>query len=310
MTKMSEPIVFFGSGPVAADSLRILADFCIIEAVVTKPRALHHKGSVPVLELADELSLPTFTVTDKRSLDLLFENNPFKSRVGVLVDFGIIVSQNVINYFPLGIVNSHFSLLPEWRGADPITFSILSGQTRTGVSLMLLTAGMDEGPLLAQSVYDLSTEITTPELTQDLVQLSGEMLKNILPLWISDQATASPQEISTMATSTTPSYSRKLTKEDGLLDWQKPADELEREIRAFIEWPKSRATLGKIDAVITKAHVQALQDKPGKITVLDKKPAIYCGKDALVIDKLKPAGKKEMTGESFLAGYKQQLLAQ
>src|SRR5687768_10593623 len=132
MNKKSEPIVFFGSGPVAAESLRLLAQDFTIEAVITKPRAAHHKGDVPVLTLAESLGLPTETAYDKKSLDKLFETKAFKSRLGVLVDFGIIVSQAVIDYFPFGIVNSHFSLLPEWRGADPITFSILSGQKETG----------------------------------------------------------------------------------------------------------------------------------------------------------------------------------
>jgi len=308
MTKMSEPIVFFGSGPVAADSLRILADFCTIEAVVTKPRAPHHKGSVPVLELAESLNLPIHTVTDKRSLDVLFKGQPFTSRLGVLVDFGIIVSQEVINYFPLGIVNSHFSLLPEWRGADPITFSILSGQKRTGVSLMLLTAGMDEGPLLAQSAYDIPADMTTPELTQDLIELSGHMLEDILPLWVADKVSPAPQETVTIAETATPSYSRKLTKKDSFLDWKKSAEVLEREIRAFYEWPKSRAKLGTIETIITKAHVGNAAGAPGKTTIIDKKPAVFCESKTLVIDRLKPAGKQEMTGEAFLAGYKQQFL--
>jgi len=308
MTKMSEPIVFFGSGPVAAESLSILSEFCTIEAVVTKPRALHHKGSVPVLELAESLELAVHTVTDKQSLDALIRTQPFSARVGVLVDFGIIISQEVINYFPLGIVNSHFSLLPEWRGADPITFSILSGQKQTGVSLMLLTAGMDEGPLLAQSLYEIPPTMTTPELTKELVDLSGHMLKDILPLWVEDKITPAPQEAITLAPSPTPTYSRKLTKEDGFLLWEKPAEVLEREIRAFHEWPKSRAILGSIEAIITKAHVESGTGTPGKMIVVDKKPAVLCASNTLVIDRLKPAGKQEMTGEAFLAGYKQQFL--
>src|SRR5690349_4191168 len=136
MKKISEPITFFGSGPVAAESLRLLAQSFTIEAVITKPRPAHHKGSVPVLELAEKLQIPVRTASTKSELDALFDSRPVKSRVAILIDFGIIVSQQVIDYFEYGIINSHFSLLPEWRGADPITFSILSGQPRTGISLM------------------------------------------------------------------------------------------------------------------------------------------------------------------------------
>jgi len=184
MKKMSEPIVFFGSGPVAAESLRLLYEHTSIEAVVTKPRAAHHKGDVPVIALAEKLGLPVLTATDKRSLNELFATQPAKSKLAVLIDFGIIISQQVIDYFPLGIINSHFSLLPEWRGADPITFSILSGQQHTGVSLMVLTAGMDEGPLLAQAPYDITPDIDTPHLTSDLIELSDQLLHVSFSVWM------------------------------------------------------------------------------------------------------------------------------
>lgn len=302
---MSEPIVFFGSGPVAAESLRLLAQEFVIEAAVTKPRPPHHRGEVPVLSVAEELAIPIRTAATRHELDELFGSKPFKSRVAVLIDFGIIVSQKVIDYFPLGIVNSHFSLLPEWRGADPITFAILSGQAQTGVSLMLLVEAMDEGPLLAFGTYGLPGKITTPELTQGLINLSYELLKQHLPEYLSGNLQPSPQGITGRKTS----YSRKLTKQDGTLDWSKPAAELEREIRAFIEWPKSRASLGNVEVVVTKAHVANVQGPAGNKTIIDKQPAIFCGQNALVIEQLKPAGKKEMTGEAFLAGYKNQFLA-
>ena len=309
MKKMSEPIVFFGSGPVAAKSLELLLAYATVEEIVTKPRASHHKGDVPVLALAERLGLPVKTVSNRAALDALIAEKPFSSRLGVLVDFGIIVSQVVIDYFPLGIVNSHFSLLPEWRGADPITFAILSGQRQTGVSLMLLTAGMDEGPLLAQTPYDIPARATTPELTEALIELSDTALAEILPRWAAGAIHAAPQTSVSMAPSTEPSYSRKLTKEDGVLDWQKPAVVLEREIRAFSDWPKSRATFGGLEAIVVKAQIMERSGTPGTTTVIDKKPAVFCGENALVIEVIKPASKQEMTGEAFLAGYKRFFLS-
>jgi methionyl-tRNA formyltransferase len=194
-------------------------------------------------------------------------------------------------------------LLPEWRGADPITFSILSGQKLTGVSLMILVEGMDEGPLIAQGPYQLGDDSTTPGLTADLVELSYEMLAEILPKYVDGSIAPYLQDDSKPIT-----YSRKLTKEDSILDWQRPAVQLEREIRAYLEWPKSRAIVKGLDIVITKAHVVDATGEPGDTAVIDKKPAIYTASQALVLDTLKPAGKKEMTGEAFLAGYKSQFL--
>lgn len=299
MKKISEPVVFFGSGPVAAESLRLLADDFTIEAVITKPRPAHHHGSVPVVELAEKLGFAIFTATDKQSLDDLFAGTRFKSRISILVDFGIIISQNVIDYFPLGIVNSHFSLLPEWRGADPITFSILSGQAQTGVSLMLLVQKMDEGPLLAQSTLPILAQMTTPELTAQLVKLSHHLLAENIPKYVTGVIKPFAQ-----GSSHQPTYSRKLIKEDGKIDWQKPAVEIEREIRAFASWPKSYTNYEGLGIIITAAHVIDETGTPGRTALLNKSIVFYTSKQALAIDKLKPAGKSEMTSAAFLAGRK------
>jgi len=302
---VDEPIVFFGTGPVAAASLELLAQNFTIEAVVTKPRAPHHRGEVPVLDVASKLELPVVEVSGKQDVSTTVVPGRFKSRVAVLIDFGIIVEQSVIDTFPLGIVNSHFSLLPQWRGADPITFSILSGQNKTGVSLMLLVARMDEGPLLAIGETDLQPDITTPELTETLIALSAALLKDVLPKYADGKLKGTSQEkvAATVGYSPEPSYSRKLTKEDGILDWNKPAAQLEREIRAFIEWPKSRTILGEHAVIITRAHAEPGEGTPGSLWLHGKHLGVYCGKGVLMIDRLKPAGKSEMSVEAFLAGY-------
>jgi methionyl-tRNA formyltransferase len=297
MKNKSETIVFFGSGPVASASLRLLNKDFLIEAVITKPRPAHHTGSVPVLDAAKDLNLTVYTAQDKASLDELFRIASFHAKAGVLVDFGIIVSQGVIDYFPLGIINSHFSLLPQWRGADPITFAILSGQKQTGVSLMLLVAAMDEGPLLAQESYPLSKTMTTPALTESLVDLSYRMLAKAIPDYITGIIKPYPQSNEGI------SYSRRLTKEDGEIDWARPAVEIERQIRAFLAWPQSRTTLAGKDIIITGAHVVNDAGPSGTTAVKNKQLVVFCSERALQIDRLKPAGKQEMDSEAFLAGY-------
>lgn len=301
MKKMSPTIVFFGSGPVAAASLRLLAQDFEIEAVITKARPAHHRGDVPTLAAAEELSLPVLTVASKRELDKLFDNQPVASQLALLIDFGIIVSKKVINYFPLGIINSHFSILPEWRGADPISFAILSGQAETGVSLMQLVPALDEGPLLAYGTYDLPPDITTPELTEHLINFSNLLLQRTIPQYLSDKKPGEPQA----TTGRTVSYSRKLTKADSLLDWHKPAIELEREVRAYTGWPRSRTKLFGKDVIITKAHVfQADKAKPGTVWNEEKRLGVHTADGILIIDSLIPAGKKEMSAAAFLAGYR------
>ncbi|MBI1952286.1 methionyl-tRNA formyltransferase [Candidatus Saccharibacteria bacterium] len=294
MTRPRPSVVFFGSGPVAAASLRLLAQDFTIEAVVTKPKAPHHRGEVPVLDSAKELGLPVFTAAGKQELDQLFDSKPLSSRLAILIDFGIIVSQKAIDYFPLGIINSHFSILPQWRGADPITFAVLSGQSKTGVSLMLLVAAMDEGPLLAYGEYDMPTDITTPKLTDELIQLSHELLKDAVPKYLAGQLQTVPQTI----TKQPASYSRKLTKSDGHINWAKPSDQIEREVRAYLDWPKSQAKIFGHDVIITKARVATAQN--------DGDLVMKCQPGWLEVQELKAPSGRTMSGADFLRGYNKQ----
>jgi methionyl-tRNA formyltransferase len=296
-------IVFFGTGPVAAKSLELLAENFTIEAVITKPRPAHHRGSVPVLQTAEKLNLPILTASSKKDLDVLFMKKPVKSQLAVLIDFGIIVSQEVIDYFPLGILNSHFSILPDLRGADPITFAVLSGQKETGVSLMMLVPAMDEGPLVGYESYTLPEDIITPELTDELILLSDSLLKRHLPSVFSGEAVAQSQEV----TGKTVSYSQKLEKSDREIDWHKSASQIEREVRAYIGWPGSKTILGDLEVIITKAHVTKENSRPGEIQFDKKVLSVGCGKKSLAIERLKPAGKKDMDIAAFIAGYGQRL---
>lgn len=291
MKKMSETVVFFGSGPVAATSLELLAKSFVVEAVITKPKPEHHRGDFPVIDLAEKLKLPMYTARNKAELSDLITTTLFKSRIGVLIDFGIIVAQDVIDAFPLGIVNSHFSLLPEWRGADPITFAILSGQPKTGVSLMTIDEGMDTGKILTQKTWHIKPGSTATTLTDELITLSDQLLAEYLPRYVSGDIKPRQQPHPNRAT-----YSRKLSKEDGLVDLSKPAEQLEREIRAFSEWPKSYTQLAGKDVIITQAHVSS--------DTSPKDLALKTSQGYLIIDQLKPAGGKEMTAQAFLAGHK------
>jgi methionyl-tRNA formyltransferase len=214
-----------------------------------------------------------------------------------VVDYGILIGQEVIETFPLGIVNSHFSLLPQWRGADPITFAILSGQKQTGVSLMLIVPKLDEGPLLAVARYDIPAGITTPQLTDELISLSNKTLKAVLPQYIEAKVQPLAQDLSQPVT-----YSRKLSKADGQVDWTKPAEQLEREVRAYLGWPGSYTNMLGRDVIITAAHTTDEDGTAGTVADSRKELKVYTAKGALVIDKLKPAGKAEMGGAAFLSG--------
>jgi methionyl-tRNA formyltransferase len=294
MTKL-KPLVFFGSGPVGAATLAGLKEAgSEFEAVITKPRLTHHKGDMPVLDFANQHKIPIFTPKDDVELSDIFRKTSFNSNLGLVVDYGILIAKDVIDSFELGIVNSHFSLLPQWRGADPITFAILSGQDTTGVSLMLVEESLDTGTLLTQEKLPISKQETTPELTEKLINLSNELLIANLPKYMDGLIKPYPQD-----PSVEPTYSRRLTKEDGRIDWSKPAEILEREIRAYLGWPRSFAELFGKQVIVTKAKV------------LPRGPVDFAGlwmdcgdgKRLEIQELIAPSGRT-MSGADFIRGYK------
>lgn len=297
---MSRPsVVFFGTGPVAAKSLESILDNFDVEAVITKPQPSHHKEDFPVTTLAHSRKLPLYEVSNRTELSELSKNQSFNSKAGLVIDFGIIINPDVLEYFPFGIINSHFSLLPEWRGPDPITFSLLSGQKVTGVSIMLISKKMDEGMLIAQEEYKISDTINIKDLTSDLVDLSIQLLNKYLPKYLDGEIKPYPQN-----QKITPTYSTFLNKSDGIIDLTKPAKQLEREVRAYLGWPGSKTKLklkdgSELEITITEAGITSEDD--------DSPLTLRTAKDYLKITKLKLPGKQEITAKDFLNGYKDKL---
>jgi methionyl-tRNA formyltransferase len=295
MKKKSNSIVFFGSGPVAAESLKALADEFLIESVITKSVPKHHKGPIaPVEKVATELELPILYANNKSELNSIIECAKPDSQLGVLVDYGVMVSKNAIDSFAYGIINSHFSLLPEWRGADPITFSLLSGQNKTGVSLMLIETELDTGKVITKKSVQIENNDDIITLTNKLIMHSNKLLIEFIPKYI--DGTAKPRRQSHPDRAT---YSRKINKSDGKIDWAEPATQIEREIRAYFGWPKSYTTLNNNNIVITKAHI---------LNEPESESDIKCGDNKYIaIDKLiAPSGKK-MSINDYLNGQKNKI---
>ncbi len=311
-------IVFFGTGPVSLQCLEGIYDAFEIEAVITKPDRRKPNGQLhehPVRQWAESFSIPVYQVADAASLERLFAGETgqnLTSQAGLVVDFGVIIPPVVIRHFPLGIINSHFSLLPKLRGADPITFAILEGLKKTGVSLMSIVAKLDEGPLIAQQSYAVPPETTTPALTRELGDLSNVLLREQLPKYLAGGITLQPQDPKLH-----PSYTRKLTKQDGVIDWKRPATELERQVRAFLGWPGSRCQLFGREVTLTAVRVASRSELapalPSDISTAELQAGapvrswpdrlfVIAGQDALEILSLKPAGKREMSAADFLRG--------
>lgn len=274
MKKISSPIVFFGNEKLATG--------------IPDPQPA-------ILEAVRNAG---FTI-EKVITGKLDELGAHDARIAVLAAYGRIIPQSVLDQFPLGIINVHPSLLPLYRGPTPIEQAILDGAVKTGVSIMHLTAGMDEGPIYKQKMVHLTGNETKSDLAAQLQQLGAELLLEFLPYIADGRLKPRNQPHPTRAT-----YCSKIRKEDGILDWGKPAKQLEHEIRAYSGWPKSRTELAGKEVIITKARVLSLQGTAGTAKIIDKELVIFCNGDALVIDNIKPVGKTEMTGQAFIAGHK------
>jgi methionyl-tRNA formyltransferase len=300
---MSKTIVFFGNERLATGVTTSAPTLQGLVSAGYKVSAIIAHGAATNSRLKRELEIEQVAKTNDIPLilpnklkgikDQLFS---FRPTIGVLVAYGQIVPQEIIDIFPKGIVNIHPSLLPKHRGPTPLESVILEGATYTGVSLMSLAKTMDSGPIYAQSELALSGQETKQQLADQLLDIGSSMLLELLPGIIDGSVSAIKQDESSAT------YDSLIRKEDALIDWSKPAQRLEREVRAYATWPQSRTSLYGKDVIITKIRVVDQNGNPGKLQITKHQLIIYCGHQALEILELKPAGKAAMSAKSFIAG--------
>jgi methionyl-tRNA formyltransferase len=297
MTNTSKTILFFGnerlvSGLSSTDA-PILSDLIEqdynVAAVISHHSESRSRKNRPleVAAIAEAHGIPV--LTPDRPADIYDELASFHADAAVLSAYGRIVPQKVIDLFPLGIINVHPSLLPKYRGPTPIESAVVNGDKETGVSIMSLSAEMDAGPVYAQKSIELAGTETKFEVYEKLSTLGAELLLGILPEILSGELEPQPQQGE-------PTYCQLLTKEDAWLDPQSlTAEQAERRVRAYLEFPKTKVKIDNKDVIVTKSHVSKMVE-----TKLD----IPCGDGQyLSIDELiGPSGRK-MDAKSFLNGY-------
>ncbi len=301
--KTNRHIIFFGTEEFSATSLRTLIEGGFtIAAVVTKPdskKGRGHKLVAPTVKIiAQEHNIPVWQPA--KLSDIASRIKSLQPVTGVLVSFGKIIPQTIINLFNPGIINVHPSKLPAYRGPSPIESAILHGDRQTGVSIMQLSAAMDAGPIYSFAPHDLTGTETQSDLYETLSDIGATELMKALPGIISGELQPTPQD------EPAATYCQLIQKNDGIIDWNKSAHQLEREIRAYKEWPGSRTMIGTIEVIITKAHTEERSSAmmPDSTERLGKQ----CGDgNWLFIDTLKPIGRKEMPVQAFLTGYKDRL---
>ena len=290
---MTDRIIFFGTEAFSADALRALiaSNFNVV-AVVTKPdqpKGRGHKLTEPLVKtIAREHDIPVWQPT--KLADVAEQITSLQPVAGVLVSYGKIIPQSIIDLFTPGIINVHPSLLPRYRGPSPIEAAIIHHDNQTGVTIMQLSAAMDAGPIYAQRIIPLDHTETKPALYATLSRIGNQLLIDTLPDILSGALTPTPQNDADAT------YCSLLSKQDGLLD---PADltavQAEARVRAFLGFPRTRLPLGDQTLIITRAHVSKTAETPLSVQFSDG--------NYLIPDELIAPSGKTMPAEAFLRGH-------
>jgi methionyl-tRNA formyltransferase len=246
--------------------------------------------------------------------DSKFKIQDSKPDLIVVAAYGQILPKEILDIPKRGSLNVHPSLLPKYRGASPIQYAILNGDKKTGVTIILMDEKIDRGPILNQRALEIEKDETSTTLHHKLANLGAGLLMETIPKWIREMIKPRPQD-DTQAT-----YTKILTRGDGEINWKKTAKDLERQIRAFDDWPGSFTFWQKRDGTMVKIKIlkaRVLESKGGitypigkTLVVPQNEICVQCGKgflgkggDFLVIEKLQLEGKKEIGSEEFLRGY-------
>ncbi|HEV2660239.1 MAG TPA: methionyl-tRNA formyltransferase [Ktedonobacteraceae bacterium] len=289
----------------------LLPDGYEIVTVITRPDKPAGRGREvvfsPIKQAAIKHNIPVWQPGSLKKAENSEALAMYHADLYIVAAFGQILPQRVLDQPRYGTLNIHASLLPRYRGADPIAETILQGDKEAGVSIMLLDAGIDTGPVLLRRSLPLAEDETTGSLTVKLADLGAQALLAALPPWIAGEIVPEAQDEQKA------SHTRMLKKEDGEIHWGLPASVLARQVRAYTPWPGSfthwRGKLLKILAAQARS-VELEQDIPvGTVSIREEAGhqvlAVVTGSGLLLVKQLQLEGKKAMSAEEFLRGYGQ-----
>ncbi|HEX4646170.1 MAG TPA: methionyl-tRNA formyltransferase [Verrucomicrobiae bacterium] len=301
-------VIFMGTAEVAAASLEALKaqpDFSVA-AVVTQPdrpkgRHLELQPS-PVKEIALREGLAILQPDRARNEDFIRELRGLQPDLIVVAEYGQILPKAILDLPRLGCINVHTSLLPKYRGAAPIQWAILNDEAETGVTIMKMDAGLDTGDILAQRATPIQPEDDSQTLHNRLGRLGAELLIGTIREYATGRIIPRPQPAEGAT------HARKISKEDGLLDWRLPARALWNRVRAFVPWPGAFTHLPAqpcpVLLKVWRAEPVEESGLAGEILSADKTGVVVaCGEKALRILELQREGGRRMAAQEFLAGH-------
>jgi methionyl-tRNA formyltransferase len=264
-----------------------------------------------VARYAESRGLPVLKPTSLKKLDVAQRIRALRPDAVVVAAFGKILPKEVLDIPPLQCINVHPSLLPKYRGASPMAFAILEGETETGVTIMIMEEQMDTGPILAQVKEPVRPEDTEESLAKRLSEMGARLLLETLPRWAKNEIRPQAQDHSKAT------YSRIITKADGQIDWNLSAEEIWLHCRAFYPWPACYTQWnGKLLKLLQVLPIPAWQGAapPGQVVDLPEplelgqgnqgNLAVATGKGALILQRVQEEGRNPMDVKDFLRGHR------
>ncbi|CAA7627360.1 methionyl-tRNA formyltransferase [Magnetospirillum sp. SS-4] len=293
-------LVFMGTPDFAVPILESLVEaghrVAAVYSQPPRPAGRGHKEQLsPVHARAAHLGILVRTPTSLRTAEAQAEFAALEADAAVVAAYGLILPKAILDAPRLGCVNVHASLLPRWRGAAPIQRAILAGDAETGVTIMRMDVGLDTGPMLIRESILLLPDATASWLHDMLAAMGSRLILPALEGLDEGTLAAVPQPEDGVT------YARKLSKDEGRLDWNRPAAELERMVRALNPWPGVWFALGPERVKVLEAVMTPADGAPG--TVLDERLTIACGRYALRPVRVQRAGKAPMTAAEMLRGH-------
>ncbi|MEA2460966.1 MAG: methionyl-tRNA formyltransferase [Actinomycetota bacterium] len=294
-------VAFFGTPEWAVPSLeKLYAGDFDVAAVVTNPdrpagRGMEEKAP-PVKVVAERLAIPVLQPASARTSDFADDLRSIAPDVAVVVAYGKILPRDVLDIPRRGFVNLHFSLLPRYRGAAPVQRALIEGERVTGASIMVLTEGMDEGPLLATHPVEVDPEETAGELGARLAVIGADLWDTVLPPFVSGELI--PQDQGSEAT-----YAAKITTDDARIDWTLPARMIHDLVRGLNPAPGAWTTLGDLRIKVWRSAISTVSHDlaPGTLAA-GRELIVGTGDGALVLTDVQAAGKKRMSGGDLARG--------
>lgn len=288
-------VVFMGTPEFSVPALRAIAAVHDVVAVYSQPPRQAGRGQKPrpsaVHQAAEELGIEVRTPVRLRDAQAQAEFAELQADVAVVVAYGLILPQAVLDAPRMGCLNIHASLLPRWRGAAPIHRAVMSGDRQTGVAIMQMEAGLDTGPVLAERRTDIGAQETTADVHDRLSAMGAELIADVLARLPMPAVAQSEDGVT---------YAQKIDKAEARIDWTRPAVEVDRLIRGLSPFPGAWCDIAGERVKLLRSRVGTGTGEPGQVL---SGFTIACGEGAIEVTEAQRAGKKPMAADALLKGW-------